>query len=357
MDELELTRKLISIDSVDSKPTAVRFLQKLLGAEGIKTRILTSGGVESLLAFKGKGRPILMLNGHYDTVPAGSGWLTPPFKAVERGGRLYGLGAADMKAGLAAMTAAFIEAQPAHGTLVLAAVGDEEEGGRRGSGVVVSKLRPDFVVVGEPTSLDLALGHKAVLQLEVSFKGKSAHAAQPTRGDNAITRAAAMVNELAKRYPVPKGAYGTLFDKTTMNVGTISGGRATNVVADACSLTLDFRIPPRVKHKAVLDEVRRIARRHNAQVRVIEQEPGWLEPADSSLVKMARKTLGDIRSFKEFRKLGANDGRYFASRGARVVNVGPADPRVIHAPNESVPLREVSGAKRFYQTLVSALLG
>jgi len=356
MDELQLARKLVSFDTVDSKPSVIPFLQKTLRTKGVRTKLVKTKGITSLLAFKGKGRPMLMLNGHYDTVPAGKGWKTKPLNPVVRQGKLIGLGSADMKSALAAMVCAFLEAKPGKGTLVLAAVGDEEKGGFRGSSPLAQALKPDFVIIGEPTSLDLALGHKAVLQLEIQLTGKAVHASRPGEGENAITAAARLLQALETHFPLPHGTDEEVFEEVSMNVGTISGGRATNVVADACAFTLDFRLPPNLKHEYVLAIVKRLASEYDAEVKVTEREPGFLEPGDSPLAGAAREELGRVRKFREVKKLGATDARFFAAKGAQAIIAGCGDPHVIHAANEFVPLREVAQAKRFYQGLVAKLL-
>ena len=187
--------------------------------------------------WKGGGGPHLLLTGHLDTVPVGEGWTRDPFGAEVEGKRLYGRGACDMKGGLAAMLGAIVDLQrrgeePAGDVTVAAVVGEEEDSaGTRA--LVAQGMHADRAVLAEPTSMQLVISNRGLLNFRVVVKGASAHASAPALGRNAVTAAAAIVLELESiadeltRRPHPQ------FGPPSLTVGTIHGGTRPYVVPAA----------------------------------------------------------------------------------------------------------------------------
>ncbi len=178
---LALHRRLVATPSVSGEESA---------AAGLMAGVLAAGGAEpfrvgnAVYAVAGDG-PVLVLDTHLDTVPAGPAWTRDPFAAAVEDGRVYGLGSNDAKASVAAMTAAFLRLMAGGGprgcTLVLA-LADREETGCRGSEVLAAEfaaqgLSPAAVVIGEPTGGDLAVAQKGLMVLSLVARGPGAHAA------------------------------------------------------------------------------------------------------------------------------------------------------------------------------------
>jgi succinyl-diaminopimelate desuccinylase len=183
---LSLLSDLIAIPSVN--PPGEKYdevcsrLRSALEELGFKTRVVEGAkGKPNLIGVLGEGRPELLFNGHVDVVPPGMGWETDPFKAVEREGRIYGRGTADMKGALASMVAAvkkvLDEGVTLKGKLIFTATVDEETGGLDGLGYLVRKegLRADYCLSGEPTGLNVCRCEKGVYWAKISVKGKAAH--------------------------------------------------------------------------------------------------------------------------------------------------------------------------------------
>jgi acetylornithine deacetylase/succinyl-diaminopimelate desuccinylase len=240
---------------------------------------LRSRGVEATLDPVVPGRPnllarlsgagpgrTLLLCGHTDTVPLNAGDPGVGFSAATRDGRLFGRGACDMKGSLAAMAAATAAlAQTSaltSGSVVFAAIVDEEMESLGAERLVASGLLADGAIVGEPTGNRLALGHKGLEWLEVSFAGRAAHGGTPERGINAIAAAArfcTLVEDdllpqlLARTHPE--------LGPPTLNFGTIDGGDQPSTVAAACRLTLDRRTVPGESYEGVVQELTALLRR------------------------------------------------------------------------------------------------
>jgi succinyl-diaminopimelate desuccinylase len=317
-------------------------------------------------------RPGLMLSGHVDVVPPGAvPWTHDPFAGTIEDGRLYGRGACDMKAGVAAMIAAAAEVATSgerlKGDLVICATSDEENGCRGADALAREPLFEGLgaVLIAEPSNLGLFVAEKGAFWLEVTITGKTAHAATPHLGANAIQ---AMAEFLTR---VPAAALGgsradPVLGNPTLNIGTIQGGVRINVVPDQCVAALDFRTVPGQDHAEIWGRVEAelqelLADRPGMGYRIetrIDRAPISC-PADSPL---ARALAGAVR---EVTGQEATPGGvpYFTEAcvwvpvlGLPMVICGPGDPRLAHQPDEHVELAQVAQAAEIYTRLIRELL-
>jgi succinyl-diaminopimelate desuccinylase len=222
-------------------------------------------------------RPLVHLNGHFDVVPAGNGWTVDPFGGVVRDGRIYGRGACDMKAGIAAAiyaTEAIRRAGVAlTGTIDVSGTVDEESGGFAGVAYLAEKKRlsaddTDFVIIPEPLNVDrICIGHRGAYWFELETSGRIAHGSMPFLGISAIDHMAAVIDQfhrelvpaLATRTTsmpvVPEAAR-----HATININGIAGGQAvdgfqTPCVADVCRAVFDRRFLPEENFSSVKAEI------------------------------------------------------------------------------------------------------
>ena len=209
--------------------------------------------------------PSILYHAHIDTVPvpAAENWTVAPYEGISKDGRIYGRGSVDDKGPLAAMLVALERLTRAQlrGRLTLVAAAEEEVGGQLGTRWLVdADLLPmsDFVVVGEQTHNRVATANKGVMRATVRTLGRSVHATNPDRGENAIAKMVEVVRAL-------EGYHRTLADRKhpmvgvpTCNVGTIQGGVASNIVPDRCEIRLDRRMVPGETAEAVIDELRAV---------------------------------------------------------------------------------------------------
>lgn len=326
--------------------------------------------------------PRLMLNGHMDTVGVGDSqaWAHAPYGAEVVDGVLYGLGACDMKGGLAAMiySAALLRDVALKGSVVVACVVQEELCEGIGSRVLIEEedIRPDWVVLGEPSDLAVCRGQRGRLEMRVTTYGRTAHSAFPDLGENAIYTAARLAFGLEL-------LAGQLGNDDFLGPGTLaitqiaSGASSRNAVPDRCEILVDRRLTLGENETKALAEVQRIITREGipAEVEVTEchttsytgcdcharmSYPTWVTAEDHPLVTAAvRAVRAQLKrrpqiSYWPF----STEGAYTAGvAGIPTVGFGPGDPRCAHVPDEHVRLSDVYAAAEVYARLAAELMG
>lgn len=283
----------------------------------------------------------IILAGHLDTVPA-DGNATP---RVE-GDTLWGLGAADMKSGLAVNLhlATTVDDPATEVTYVFYAA---EEVAREHNGLLaVAAARPDLLtgdvaILGEPTNAVIEAGCQGVVKLRVTLVGRRAHTARSWMGINAVHRLAPLlmkVGEWEDRSPVIDGCQ----YRESVQVVAVEGGVAANVVPDRASIVLSFRYAPdrtAVEATSVAQDLvgASLDPARGDRVDVIDlapaAPPGLTHPVLAGLVAA---THAPPRA-----KLGWTDVAFFSERGTPAVNLGPGDPEVAHSANERVERRDL----------------
>ncbi len=327
--------------------------------------------------------PILMLNAHMDTVRVSDpeAWSHDPLGAELEDGVLYGLGAADMKAGLAAMVYGadlLLDADvDLGGDLVVACVVQEEQCEGLGTGVLIEEegVRPDWVVLGEPSGLSVSRGQRGRLEMDLVAHGQSAHAANPSLGENAIYIAARLVfglELLAGQLEVDD-----FLGKGTLAVTDISSSAVSrNAVPDRCTLIIDRRLTLGENETKALAEIQRVIGREGVeadvgvteyqatsytgyQCRAREFYPAWVMAEDHPLVKAmveaAHPQLGYRPSVGRWGF--STEGVYTAGvAGIPTVGFGPGAEEEAHTADEHVRLDEVHVAAEIYANLAANLL-
>jgi succinyl-diaminopimelate desuccinylase len=298
-------------------------------------------------------KPALVFNGHLDVVPVGeTPWTHDPFAAVQVDGRLYGRGTSDMKAGLIAMMLAVDALRRADvrlkGDLILSGVADEESTALGAKAWVQAGglQRVGAIVIGEPTNLEVYIAEKGACWLEITTHGKTAHGSMPDLGVNAVMHMTAALNALT-RLSLPYQPH-PLFDKPTMNVGTIVGGNKTNVVPDRCTATLDLRTLPGMHHEDVTQEIRRtldglreVIPDFSYDIRVITERAAVASSPEAPIVETILGILEDLgrRETPKATPGYATDASVFQpASGASFLIFGPGIPQLAHQPNEYVEI-------------------
>jgi acetylornithine deacetylase/succinyl-diaminopimelate desuccinylase family protein len=324
----------------------------------------------------GRSGPRLMFHGHYDTQPVEDrdDWICDPFGAEIIDGRIYGRGSGDDKASVVAQVMAAVALARAEvdlaGTLVVAAVSDEEALGLLGTKWLHENghLETDYLVVGEQTLNEVAVAERAIIWVDVTVKGKAAHGAMPWNGANAVTAAAHLVGHLEREW---RGRLSTrahrYLPNSSLNFGVIQGGHYPSIVPDHCLLRLDRRVIPGESSATVLAELDELIQEagvlerpditHEVSVSydggiAIDTDP------DNELVATLQGAVADVAG--EARKLTGyqqgSDGRYFSRDGIPIAIFGPSDPDLAHGPNENCPVDQLIEAARIYTLTAMRLL-
>lgn len=296
----------------------------------------------------------LLLAGHLDTVPPAGNE-----RASIEGARLYGLGAADMKGGLAVHLAlARALPEPAIDLTFVFYAGEEVD--RRHSGLLrLAGERPelldgDAAILGEPTANRVEAGCQGTLRVVVSLAGRRAHTARPWRGVNAVHRAAPLIEAVASfegRRPVLDGCR----FREALQVVRVEGGSAGNVVPDRVRVSINHRFAPDRSSAEALAEVERLVRSAvdlGPDDRVEVEDVG--EPAPPALDDAVLAGLVRRSGAEPAAKLGWTDVSFFARRGVAATNFGPGDPELAHTPDESVGRDELERAFEVLSGLVTA---
>lgn len=371
---IEFCRRLIQTPSASGREEAVAkaIAEEMRNLGFDLVQVDKYGSVVGTI--KGGDGPAVVFNGHMDHVLVGrrESWSVDPFGADVVDGYIYGRGSADMKAAIAAQVyaaGALKEAgvKPAGDVHVVAVVNEETAEGIAMRRVVEDLgIRPEVVVLGEPTSLNLAIGQRGRCQVEIVTKGRTAHGSMPWLGRNAVYDMSTVMGEVEEqngRLPVDD-----VFGKATVAVIGIScPSRGGNVIPDECSIVLDRRTIPGESEETVLKEVEEIIgrARHrrsglDAYARLMEKEvrcytgetlrsplffPAW-GFQESNPILLAAKTIIEAamnRPVNFTRWMFSTDGVYTAAQ-ARILTVGfgPGEEGQAHRPNERVSLQSIA---------------
>lgn len=321
---LELTKKFISIKSFNGNSSeldevlnlALSYLQEY------QIEKFNREGIPSALVYNTKTRPKkfkVLFSVHLDVVPGLEKNYTPKIK----NGRLYGVGSMDMKGNAATTILLFKElAKDLNFPIALQLVTDEEVGGFNGAKLQVEKgVRAEFIIATEPTNFDIVHKAKGVFWVKVLASGITAHGAYPWRGDNAIWKINTFLNNLKKKFPIPKKEIWA----TTVNLSNVeTTNEALNKIPSDCKAYLDIRFVEEDK-KTIENQIKSLAKELKLKVKVIGKEPPIFTTKDNKyLIELARATSKNINKKLTLRGAnGTSDARHFAGVGCSGVEFGP----------------------------------
>jgi succinyl-diaminopimelate desuccinylase len=304
----------------------------------------------SVVVGKRAERPLVVLAGHLDTVPSQG-----QEAAEVREGRLYGLGAADMKAGLAVMIGLLEDPAVRLGPYdVVGVFYAGEEGPSDGNELEAVLTRVPWLaeaslaVVMEPSDNEIQLGCNGVVNARVVFEGRPAHSARPWLGENAISKAGALLAELHLRQPEPVTFEGLVY-QSVISVTKAHGGVATNIVPGRFELTVNYRFTPDLSIKQAEERLKEICAAADI-VEILDSAPAGMVHADHPLVGELSRVSGAARTAKQ----GWTDVARFSLHGIPSINYGPGETAQAHQPGESVAVADLD---RAYSNLRRVLLG
>lgn len=379
-DSVELLKRLVAFDTTsrNSNLELINFVRDLLTEQGVDASLVFNeeGSKANLFATIGPNEPGgVVLSGHTDVVPVDDqNWSADPFVAEERDGKLYGRGTADMKGFIACVLAAvpmFVQAglkKPVH-----LAFSYDEEVGCLGVQAMLPELKkhiapPRLVVVGEPTSMQVANAHKGQHVSCTQIVGKEAHSSRPEDGVNAVEIAAELIAFIGglRDSARDNGIRSDLFAPpyTSFNVGPIKGGSMFNIIPNSCEFDWEFRPVPGYDAEATLaayqrhldevinprlkvqDKACKVENTVWAYLPPLKAEPG--SDAETLALSLAAKNDTGVVAF-------GTEAGHFQSIEFPAVVCGPGDIAQAHKPDEFIEVSQLAACDKFMIRLVEAL--
>lgn len=361
-DALGLTRALVRVDS--RNPSLVPGAPGEAAAAALLRDVLQDWGADVSMSEAAPGRPnvvarfgrgggpSLLFNGHLDVV-ATAGMSHDPWSAEIREGRLYGRGSSDMKAGIAAMSAAAARAAALiRGEVIVTAVIDEEYASLGTRALLESGIRADAAVVTEPTQLAIMPAHKGFAWFEIETEGRAAHGSRWDLGIDAIAHMAHALVELesfdrevlaARSHP--------LLGRASMHASTITGGAGMSTYPDRCVLAVERRTLPGERVEAVEHEIVDACRRAlapanaAAKVRMFLAAPPSDVSVDAPIVRALQHSARAESVDSPVLGMSAwTDAALFNDAGIPAVCFGPGDIGLAHADEEFVEVEQIERA-------------
>ncbi|MEZ2330170.1 acetylornithine deacetylase [Mesorhizobium sp. RCC_202] len=380
MDSTTILERLIAFPTVsrDSNLDLIGYAAEFLGANGIACQIIPSadGHKANLFATIGPAdRPGVMLSGHTDVVPVdGQNWTLPPFAMTARDGKLFGRGAADMKGFVASALAACLKTSKMQlRTPLHLALSYDEEVGCLGVRDLIEMLnaapqRPLLCIVGEPTNMQVATGHKGKLAARALCKGREGHSALAPLALNAIhlgcdfVRALRDEQDRLARDGARDGDYDISY--TTVHVGKINAGVALNIVPNLCQVDFEIRNVAADDAMVILDRLRdaaahiardaaSIAAEAAIDIEITNTYPGLDTPAASEAVAFVKSLTGANNTMKV--AFGTEGGLFSRDLGTPAVVCGPGSMAQGHKPDEFVSVEQLRRCDEMLERLLSRL--
>ena len=372
----ELLARLVGFATVsrDSNLELIGFIRDYLARHGVDSELIYNPQRTKANLFASIGpsdRGGVVLSGHTDVVPVdGQAWSVEPFVLSERQGRLYGRGTADMKGFIASVLAAVPGFTRRRLRLPLhLAFSYDEEVGCLGVRPMLERLRqrphpPLLCLIGEPTELRPVLGHKGKLAMRCQVRGAACHSAYAPYGVNAIEYAARLIGKLGdigNRLAQPEH-HDPRFDPpySTVQTGTIQGGRALNIVPAECQFDFEVRTLPGHDAQAVVDQLQDYADTELVpQMQAVRADtgidlhplsayPGLATAADSQ----AAELLALLSGSREFTTVAfGTEGGLFHEAGVPTVVCGPGSMDQGHKPDEFISLAQLYACDALLQRL------
>jgi len=364
---VDMLARLVAFPTVsrDSNLDLIDFVEDYLQPFGARCRRTwnadeTKANLFAVIGPDGPGG--VVLSGHTDVVPVdGQDWHTDPFKLTEHDGLLYGRGSSDMKGFSAVFLSrlAALEVSAMEKPLYLALSYDEEVGclgiDRMVDDALTHFARPDFAIIGEPTTMQIVRAHKSINVFRTVVTGQAAHSSQPHRGAGAILAAARVIEHLdsiGRARRTQAGDSGCEPPWTTVQVGRIEGGTAVNILPGHCEFLWEYRGLPdedpeqiisAMEHfieSEVLPDLREFAPEASVETRPIARVPPLTPDPEAKAEKWVR-ALSGVREGGSGEVSFATEAGSFQRAGISSVVCGPGSIDQAHQPNEFIDPAEL----------------
>jgi len=349
-----------------SNRAVIDYLANCFANLGFSTEVMSleQAGKANLLATLGSGDGGLVLAGHSDTVPYDADrWQSDPFALTEKDGKLYGLGATDMKGFFPVIIEAvkpYLDQTFKHPLIVLATADEESSmsGARALAKTGIPGATPRYAVIGEPTELVPIRMHKGIMMEAVRVRGQSGHSSNPALGKNALEAMNQVINELIGLRSELQLKYrnaGFAVQTPTLNLGCIHGGDGANRICGDCELHFDLRLLPGMDNDEVRAAIQQrltpIAERSGTDIvlsSLFEGVDPFGEDEQSELVKLCEQLTGHHSESVAF----ATEAPFMQQLGMQTVVMGPGSINQAHQPDEFIPLNQIDPAVKIVRGLI-----
>ncbi|MCF6305969.1 MAG: acetylornithine deacetylase [Rhodobacteraceae bacterium] len=377
----EMMEKLIAFPTVSSESNLelIDFVEDYLAGHGVESHRVydPTGQKANLYALIGPNvEGGVVLSGHTDVVPvAGQEWDTDPFVVSERDGKYFGRGTCDMK-GFDAICLSLVPEMLAANMKrpIQIALSYDEEVGCVGAPFMISEMVRNFpkasaVIVGEPSSMKVVSGHKGAIGFMTNIRGFEIHSSLMNQGVSAVMIAARLIEWLRLRFEENMNATPNAIDAmfeppfTTLHVGVINGGSATNITAKDCSFSCDIRCPasqsPSDWYARYMEFVHKVEAEMQAiipdtYIEVVprDENPALRPETDGAAELLARQITGD--NGRHVVSYGTEAGQ-FQREGYSTVVCGPGSIEQAHQPNEFITIEQFNAGEEFIRQIIKKL--
>ncbi len=379
-ESISMLKELVKINSVNpfegkgnGEAEISEFIRGRLQSYGAQTRLQKVKGRRTNVigTVKGAGGgKSLMLNGHMDTVGVTEETKNPFGAVVDSKGLLHGRGACDMKGSIASMLGAIKALSDSgselKGDLIFTGVIDEEYLSA-GTNAIIKEYTSDAAIVGEPTSLGIAIAHKGYAWVGVDIHGRASHGSVPEKGVDAIVKASKLVERLSALQKSYKSISHPLLGNPKMHMSTITGGTEWSVVPETCSIRLERRTLPAESKNVAVKEVKKVVDElsagdpeFSARVTSFFYQPGLDISREEPVVRTLSAAFKDVMH-RNPAIIGVpywTDAALLVSKkGIPTCLFGPGDIRLAHSADEYIPLKEVESATLIFEQTIRDFCG
>lgn len=356
---VRLLRRLLEIYSPSGREDEIsEFLVKEMKDLGFHA---WKDDVGNVIGEVGREKPAILLCGHMDTV---TGYI--PVRVENN--KLYGRGAVDAKASLAAMivAASMVVKTELSNRILVAGLVDEEGSGKGIKHLIRENFSPDYAIFGEPSGIEkIIIGYKGSLRLKITCDTETGHSAAPWLFENAVEKAFEIYGRIQK-LRLPQEKLGSRFYSITSCLTRIRGGEAISMVPSKCDIHLDLRIPPQFTSQEVFGEVNKVARQYQVanpkvtlRVKIEDITDPFEVDRSSTLVQALSRAIRNVRHkpITLLRKTGTADMNVFGNViKIPVAAYGPGNSHLDHTRNEHIDILEYLDSIRVYREALMKLL-
>ncbi|OED40752.1 acetylornithine deacetylase (ArgE) [Chromatiales bacterium (ex Bugula neritina AB1)] len=375
-----ILERLVSFESISGRPThgIVGYVQDYLNSHGIESTLSYDEAGERANVFATIGPQIdggVVLNGHTDVVPVeGQPWSSDPFILTRKGDRFFGRGSVDMKGFLACVLASVPEFKAANlSRPIHIAFSYDEENGGYGMPVLLNSMatkpyRPEVVIIGEPTQMQIVTGHKGGYEMRTEITGAEVHSCDPTKGVSAISAAMKLIAKIeetgARRAANPAANSPYTPPYPTFNVGTIEGGAARNATAGWCHFEWEYRQMPGEDGSKTIAEIEAYAANEllpamkavnsRADIQIITEVA--VPALDDRNAEVAAAFVSAVTGLNSRGVVSfGTDGGYFSDANYSTVIFGPGDISRAHKADEYIEMDELAAGVGFLAKVAKRL--